>query len=119
ELVFFFFSSLHKQNESVYRHLNAWNSLHFRHSNLTTSTFIKSSFDHRKFPSMQDSVNEVCLRNRSTKLTLKTNLFLQSVSANQMGFTCGRLYYFTKYTFIENLFVNLGLLSLFYEKIKI
>ena len=117
EFVFATFSSLHNQNQSIYRHLNAWNSQHFHQSIPVEPKSIKPSIGHRKLLSVHGSVKKLLKTQGSLRFSLKTNLFLQSVSDNQLGFTCGRLYHFTKFRFIENMLINLGFLALFYKKI--
>src|SRR5690606_16708695 len=101
QFAFASFSSLHSQNQLIYHHLNAWNSQHIHRSMRVAPT--KLSTGNQKLSSVQDNVIRLFQRNNSVKFSLKTNLFLQSISGNQLGFTSGRIYHFTKFKFVENM----------------
>ncbi|KAH7638014.1 hypothetical protein HUG17_9118 [Dermatophagoides farinae] len=48
---------------------------------------------------------------------IKSNLFVQTMTENRFGFTCGQLFFITKFKYFEMLFLNLPLIMLFYKKI--
>ncbi|XP_046916002.2 uncharacterized protein LOC124496522 [Dermatophagoides farinae] len=51
------------------------------------------------------------------RTTIKSNLFVQVMSKNELGFTCGHLFFITKFKYIEMLMMNIPLIIMFYEKI--
>ncbi|KAH7638012.1 hypothetical protein HUG17_9116 [Dermatophagoides farinae] len=48
---------------------------------------------------------------------IKSNLFVQTMTENHFGFTCGQLFFITKSKYTEILLLNLPLILLFYKKI--
>nr|XP_027193782.1 uncharacterized protein LOC113788522 [Dermatophagoides pteronyssinus] len=51
--------------------------------------------------------------------SIKTNLFIQSMTYNRLGFTCGPLFYINKYKFFELLMLNIPWILLFYKQISL
>ncbi|KAH9493678.1 hypothetical protein DERF_014416 [Dermatophagoides farinae] len=49
--------------------------------------------------------------------TVRSNLFVQQMSQNRFGFSCGQLFFITKSKFIEVFLLSFVLSSLFYKKI--
>ncbi|KAH9501068.1 hypothetical protein DERF_011937 [Dermatophagoides farinae] len=46
---------------------------------------------------------------------IKSNLFVQTMTNNQLGFTCGHLFYITKYKYNELILMNIPLILMFYK----
>ena len=57
------------------------------------------------------------VRRSRTRFWLKTNFFLQTMTANHFGFTCGQFFIITKFKHIELILLNLPWIMLFYKKI--
>nr|XP_027200281.1 uncharacterized protein LOC113794361 [Dermatophagoides pteronyssinus] len=51
------------------------------------------------------------------RTTIKSNLFVQTMSENQLGFTCGHLFFITKFKYIELLLMNIPMIFMFYEQL--
>nr|XP_027200277.1 uncharacterized protein LOC113794358 [Dermatophagoides pteronyssinus] len=51
------------------------------------------------------------------RTTIKSNLFVQIMSENKLGFTCGHLFFITKFKYIQLLLLNFTLIIKFYKKI--
>uniref|UniRef100_A0A6P6Y5J2 Uncharacterized protein LOC113794633 n=1 Tax=Dermatophagoides pteronyssinus TaxID=6956 RepID=A0A6P6Y5J2_DERPT len=49
--------------------------------------------------------------------SIKSNLFLQTMSRNKFGFHCGHLFFITKFKVVELIMMNIPLILLFYKKI--
>ncbi|KAH9501071.1 hypothetical protein DERF_011940 [Dermatophagoides farinae] len=49
---------------------------------------------------------------------IKSNLFVQTMTNNQLGFTCGHLFYITKYKYNELILMNIPLILMFYKQIS-
>ncbi|KAH7638038.1 hypothetical protein HUG17_9143 [Dermatophagoides farinae] len=49
---------------------------------------------------------------------IKSNLFVQTMTNNQLGFTCGHLFYITKYKYNELILMNISLILMFYKQIS-
>ncbi|KAH9419971.1 hypothetical protein DERP_001804, partial [Dermatophagoides pteronyssinus] len=56
-------------------------------------------------------------RNQKTKDSVRKNLFVQTMSANKFGFTCGQLFFITKFKYIQLLIMNFHLMIKFYKKL--
>lgn len=56
-------------------------------------------------------------RNQKTRDSVRKNLFVQTMSANKFGFTCGQLFFITKYKYIQLLIMNFHLMIKFYKKL--
>nr|XP_027200282.1 uncharacterized protein LOC113794362 [Dermatophagoides pteronyssinus] len=51
------------------------------------------------------------------RTTIKSNLFVQIMRENKLGFTCGHLFFITKFKYIQLLLLNFTLIIKFYKKI--
>ncbi|XP_075681368.1 uncharacterized protein LOC113797649 [Dermatophagoides pteronyssinus] len=51
------------------------------------------------------------------RYSLKSRLFLQSMTNNQFGFTCGRLFFISKFKYIQMFIMNFHMAIKFYKKI--
>lgn len=49
--------------------------------------------------------------------TIKINLFIQTMTDNRFGFTCGQIFFITKYKYSELIMLSIVLILLFYKKI--
>ena len=49
---------------------------------------------------------------------IKSNLFVQTMTNNQLGFTCGHLFYITKYKYNELILMNIPLILMFYKQVS-
>nr|XP_027193783.1 uncharacterized protein LOC113788523 [Dermatophagoides pteronyssinus] len=49
--------------------------------------------------------------------SLKSNLFIQTLTNNKFGFTCGHLFFITKYKFIELILLNIPLILMLYKHV--
>ena len=49
--------------------------------------------------------------------SIKSNLFVQTMTNNGFGFTCGRIFQITKYRYIELICWNIPIIIIFYKKI--
>ncbi|KAH7638040.1 hypothetical protein HUG17_9145 [Dermatophagoides farinae] len=49
---------------------------------------------------------------------IKSNLFVQTMTNNRLGFTCGHLFYITKYKYNELILMNIPLILMFYKQIS-
>ena len=49
--------------------------------------------------------------------TIHLNLFIQTISMNQFGMTCGQAFFITKYKYTQLFLLNFSLILLFYKKI--
>uniref|UniRef100_A0A6P6YB92 Uncharacterized protein LOC113796544 n=1 Tax=Dermatophagoides pteronyssinus TaxID=6956 RepID=A0A6P6YB92_DERPT len=58
-----------------------------------------------------------CNRLFYLKQMIKSNLFVQKISTNQFGFTCGQIFFITRYKYLELFLMNFVLVLLFYKKI--
>ena len=58
--------------------------------------------------------------NRSQRLlirnSIKLNLFAQTMSNNRLGFSCGHVFFITKFKFVELFILSFELILLFYQK---
>ena len=52
-------------------------------------------------------------------MIIKSNFFAQVISDNKLGFTCGHLFFITKFKYIQLIILNMLLIILFYQKICI
>lgn len=48
---------------------------------------------------------------------IKLNLYLQTIANNCFGFTCGQLFFITKFKYMELFLLNIPIIMLFYRKI--
>ena len=51
------------------------------------------------------------------RYSLKSRLFLQSMTRNQFGFTCGRMFFISKFKYIQMFIMNFHMAIKFYKKI--
>nr|XP_027196928.1 uncharacterized protein LOC113791358 [Dermatophagoides pteronyssinus] len=57
-------------------------------------------------------------RNRlPLRYSLKSRLFLQTMTRNQFGFTCGRMFFISKFKYIQMFIMNFHMAIKFYKKI--
>ncbi|KAH9419727.1 hypothetical protein DERP_001557 [Dermatophagoides pteronyssinus] len=97
------------------------------------SVFIFMNFAYAKIACLP-SYNEQCTKNllqwlvhlqwqskfkrySQIRQSIKANLFIQSMTNNRLGFTCGPLFYINKYKFFELLMLNIPWILLFYKQI--
>lgn len=66
-----------------------------------------NKFKHRNYHQQK------CIR----ILMIKLNFFIQIMAHNRFGFTCGRLFFITKFKYIELFLMNVPIIMLFYRKI--
>ncbi|KAH9419735.1 hypothetical protein DERP_001566 [Dermatophagoides pteronyssinus] len=52
-----------------------------------------------------------------SRYSFKSNLFIQIMNNNRFGFTCGHLFFITKFKYIQLLLLNINLIIKFYKKI--
>uniref|UniRef100_A0A6P6YBP4 Uncharacterized protein LOC113796602 n=1 Tax=Dermatophagoides pteronyssinus TaxID=6956 RepID=A0A6P6YBP4_DERPT len=46
--------------------------------------------------------------------TIKTNLFVQTMTENQFGISCGQIFFITKFKYVELFILNFIMIILFY-----
>lgn len=50
--------------------------------------------------------------------SMKWNFFVQTMTDNKLGFTCGHVFYITKYKFIEMILLNIPLILMLYKHVS-
>lgn len=63
---------------------------------------------------MTKSNNEIS--NKNYRHTIRKNLFLQTMSINRFGFSCGQIFFITRFKYIQLLMMNFPLVLKFYKK---
>ncbi|KAH7638161.1 hypothetical protein HUG17_9266 [Dermatophagoides farinae] len=87
-------------NQQCCRQIFEWNA---RFQSMSTNHNVKREW-RRNF----------CLHKR---MVIKMNMFMQTMTDNHLGFTCGQLFSITKYKYSELIMFSIVLVLLFYKKI--
>ena len=53
----------------------------------------------------------------NNRRTIRLNFFIQTLSTNQFGLTCGNVFFINKYNYMQLFLLNFTLILLFYKKI--
>uniref|UniRef100_A0A6P6XUE8 Uncharacterized protein LOC113791361 n=1 Tax=Dermatophagoides pteronyssinus TaxID=6956 RepID=A0A6P6XUE8_DERPT len=72
---------------------------------------------HRWIARSQWSNVKLILNRLPLRYSLKSRLFLQTMTRNQFGFTCGRMYFISKFKCIQMFILNFHMAIKFYKKI--
>nr|XP_027196927.1 uncharacterized protein LOC113791357 [Dermatophagoides pteronyssinus] len=95
------------------------NILNFRIANLPSYNRLCWLSIHRWIARLQWS-NEERKKHRNRfplRYSLKPRLFLQIMTNNQFGFTCGRIFFISKFKYIQMFILNFHMAIKFYKKI--